>query len=135
VIAAMDPFQTGAVSPDGRYALVQVQFDRGVEDVTTAQREAYLNVGSSVTGLRVEHGGEIMRGAPEVGGSEGLGVLIAAVVLIITLGSLVAAGMTLLNALIGVGVGMAGLYALSGVVELTSVTPVLALMLGLAVGI
>lgn len=135
VVAAMDPFRVGAVSADGRYALVQVQFDRAANDLTDAQREAYLKAGSSVSGLRVEHGGEVMGGAPEVGGSEGLGVVIAAVVLIITFGSLVAAGMTLLNALIGVGVGMAGLYALSGVIELTSVTPVLALMLGLAVGI
>ncbi|WP_433345763.1 MMPL family transporter [Microtetraspora malaysiensis] len=135
VVAALDPFQVGAVSADGRHALVQVQFDRGLNDVTAAQRDAYLKAGSSVTGLRVEHGGEIMTTAPEVGGSEGIGVLIAAVVLVVTFGSLVAAGMTLLNALIGVGVGMAGLFALSGVVELTSVTPVLALMLGLAVGI
>ena len=53
----------------------------------------------------------------------------------VTFGSLVAAGMTMLNALIGVGAGMAGLFALSSVVELTSTAPVLALMLGLAVGI
>ena len=53
----------------------------------------------------------------------------------VTFGSLVAAGMTMLTALIGVGAGMAGLFALSGVVELTSTAPMLALMLGLAVGI
>lgn len=71
--------------------------------MTDAQRAAYLKAGASVTGLRVEHGGEILKAAPEAGGSEGIGVLIAAVVLIVTFGSLVAAGMTLLNALIGVG--------------------------------
>ena len=60
---------------------------------------------------------------------------IALVVLVVTFGSLVAAGMTMLNALIGVGAGMAGLFALSSVVHLTSTAPVLALMLGLAVGI
>ncbi|GAA4557229.1 MMPL family transporter [Planotetraspora kaengkrachanensis] len=135
VIAALDPFRAGAVSPDGRYALVQVQFDRDVQDITDAQREAYLKAGSSAAGLRVEHGGDVMTSTPEVGGSEGIGVLIAAVVLVLTFGSLVAAGMTLLNALIGVGTGMAGLFALSGVIDLTSVTPVLALMLGMAVGI
>ena len=62
-------------------------------------------------------------------------MLIALVVLVITFGSLVAAGMTMLNALLGVGAGMAGLFALSSVVHLTSTAPVLALMLGLAVGI
>ncbi|WP_061290486.1 MMPL family transporter [Herbidospora cretacea] len=135
VVAAVDPFQARAVSPDGRYALITVQFAGTAEDLADGTREAYLRVGSQVTGMQVEHGGDVLRAAPEVGGSEAIGVLIAAVVLIITLGSLVAAGMTLLNALAGVAVGMGGLYALSGVVELTSVTPVLALMLGLAVGI
>ncbi|MEE1939773.1 MMPL family transporter [Streptomyces sp. TRM 70361] len=135
VVAAVDPFQARSVSQDGRYALVQVQFGSPAEDITDAQREAYEEVGESADGLRVEHGGEIMTSKVEVGSTEALGVLVAAVVLVITLGSLVAAGMTMLNALIGVAAGMAGLFALSGVMELTSTAPVLALMLGLAVGI
>ncbi len=137
VVAALDPFQIGSVSQDGRYALVQVQFAESGDKVTDAQRTAYGNSGKSAqaAGLRVEHGGEVTTTEPEIGGTEGLGVAVAAVVLLITFGSLVAAGMTLLNALIGVGAGMAGLFALSSTVELTSTAPVLALMLGLAVGI
>ncbi|MCK1815037.1 MMPL family transporter [Streptomyces sp. XM4011] len=135
VIAVMDPFETGAVSPDGRYALIQLQFDRGADEITDAQRSAYEAVGADVDDLRVEHGGEIMGGEVEVGSTEALGVLVAAVVLVITFGSLVAAGMTLLNALIGVAIGMAGLYSLTSVIDLTSTAPILALMLGLAVGI
>ncbi|MCC5581151.1 MMPL family transporter [Microtetraspora sp. AC03309] len=137
VVAAVDPFQAGAVSRDGRHALVQVQFAETSDKVTDAQRTAYENSGKSAraAGLRVEHGGEVMTTEPEVGGTEALGVAVAAMVLVITFGSLVAAGMTLLNALIGVGAGMAGLYALSSTIELTSTAPVLALMLGLAVGI
>lgn len=138
VTAAMDPFKTKSVSRDGRYALIQVQFDRTAQEVTDAQRADFEKAGADVaddTGLRVEHGGEVMTNQVEVGSTEGLGVLVAAVVLVLTFGSLVAAGMTLLNALIGVGAGMAGLYALSDTIELTSTAPVLALMLGLAVGI
>ncbi|MFD1935068.1 MMPL family transporter [Nonomuraea mangrovi] len=135
VIAAIDPFKVGSVTPDDRYALVQVQFDTPLDEVTDAQRAAYERVGASARGLRVEHGGEVMKAEVEVGSTEALGVLVAAVVLVVTFGSLVAAGMTLLNALIGVGAGMAGLFALSGVLELTSTAPILALMLGLAVGI
>ncbi|GAA2059564.1 MULTISPECIES: MMPL family transporter [Streptomyces] len=135
VIAVMDPFEAGAVSPDGRYALIQLQFDRGADEITDAQRSAYEAVGADVDDLRVEHGGEIMGGEVEVGSTEALGVLVAAVVLVITFGSLVAAGMTLLNALIGVAIGMAGLYSLTSVIDLTSTAPILALMLGLAVGI
>ncbi|MFG2429350.1 MMPL family transporter [Streptomyces sp. NPDC048590] len=135
VLAAVDPFVSKAVSRDGRYALIQVQFTSGVDGITDAQREAFTEAGASVKGLRVEHGGEIMRGVPEVGSTEVIGVGVAAIVLVLTFGSLVAAGMTLLNALVGVGAGMAGLFALSSTVELTSTAPILALMLGLAVGI
>ncbi|MEV7427945.1 MMPL family transporter [Streptomyces sp. NPDC091212] len=135
VTAALDPFETGSVSEDGRYALVQVQFTKGLDEVTDAQKSAYERVGADAEGLRVEHGGEIMGGKVEVGSTEALGVMVAAMVLVVTFGSLVAAGMTLLNALIGVAVGMAGLFSLTSVIELTSTAPILALMLGLAVGI
>ncbi|MFF4245822.1 MMPL family transporter [Streptomyces sp. NPDC001822] len=135
VLAAVDPFVSKAVSRDGRYALIQVQFDTGVDGITDAQREAFSEAGASASGLRVEHGGEIVRGVPEVGSTEVIGVGVAALVLVLTFGSLVAAGMTLLNALVGVAAGMAGLFALSSTVELTSTAPILALMLGLAVGI
>ncbi|MGK5440932.1 MMPL family transporter [Micromonospora sp. URMC 105] len=137
VVGAVDPFQAQALSPDGRYALVQVQFATGADEVTDEQRAAYEKVGAQAEaqGWQIAPGGEVLNSEPEVGSTEALGVLVAAIVLIVTFGSLVAAGMTMLNALIGVAVGMAGLYALSGVVELTSTAPILALMLGLAVGI
>ncbi|MFF0739265.1 MMPL family transporter [Streptomyces sp. NPDC004111] len=135
VLGAIDPFQAKSLSPDLRYALVQVQFDKSAEDVTDDQRAAFEKAGASAKGLTVEHGGEVMTAKVEVGSTEAIGVAVAAVVLVVTFGSLVAAGMTLLNALIGVAAGMAGLFALSSTVELTSTAPVLALMLGLAVGI
>lgn len=137
VVGAVDPYQAQAISPNGRYALIQVQFAGRADDVTDAQRDAYEKVGAQAEaqGWQVAPGGEVLNAEPEIGSTEALGVLVAAVVLIITFGSLVAAGMTMLNALIGVGVGMAGLFALSGAIELTSTAPILALMLGLAVGI
>ncbi|MFC8847438.1 MULTISPECIES: MMPL family transporter [unclassified Micromonospora] len=137
VVGAVDPYKSQAISPNGRYALIQVQFAGRADDVTDSQRDAYEKVGAQAEaqGWQIAPGGEVLGGEPEVGSTEALGVLVAAIVLVITFGSLVAAGMTMLNALIGVGVGMAGLFALSGVIELTSTAPILALMLGLAVGI
>ncbi|MDG4827317.1 MMPL family transporter [Asanoa sp. WMMD1127] len=137
VVAAVDPFQAKAISQDTRYALVQVQYEGRADELTDAERDAYEQAGAAAeaAGLRVGHGGEVMNSPPEVGSTEAIGVVVALVVLLVTFGSLVAAGMTMLNALIGVGAGMAGLFALSSVVSLTDVTPVLALMLGLAVGI
>ncbi|MFP5346657.1 MAG: MMPL family transporter [Actinomycetes bacterium] len=137
VVGAVDPFKSGALSPDGRYGLVQVQFAASADGVPDRLLERYLQTGSAAeaVGIRVEHGGEVLQGEPEVGSTEALGVAVAAVVLVLTLGSLVAAGMTMLTALLGVGTGMAALFAVSALVDMTSTAPVLALMLGLAVGI
>ncbi|GAA3287518.1 MMPL family transporter [Dactylosporangium vinaceum] len=137
VVGALDPYSTKAISMDQRTALINVQYKDRADKVSKDARAAFQQSGQAAVkaGLRVEHGGEVMNKEPEVGGKEGIGVVIALVVLLVTFGSLVAAGMTMLNALLGVGAGMAGLFALSGAVHLTSTAPVLALMLGLAVGI
>ena len=70
-----------------------------------------------------------------VGIGEVIGLAVAALVLVLTLGSLIAAGLPLVTALVGVGIGVGGAYALSTVIEMNSATPVLGLMVGLAVGI
>ena len=64
-----------------------------------------------------------------------VGVAIAAIVLLITFGSFVAAGTPLIAAAVGVGVGMLGILATASFTDINSTTPVLAVMIGLAVGI
>ena len=64
-----------------------------------------------------------------------VGVAIAAIVLLITFGSLAAAGTPLVAAAVGVGVGMLGILATASITDINSTTPVLAVMIGLAVGI
>ena len=136
VLGATSPYDAQAVSRDQRYALISVQFKQQGDQLTGAQRTAYEHLGDGApSGWTVAPGGEALMAPPEVGSTEGTGVAVALLVLVITFGSLVAAGMTMLNALIGVGTGMLGILALGHVVDLTSTTPVLALMLGLAVGI
>jgi putative drug exporter of the RND superfamily len=137
VTQVADPFQTRAVSPDGTVALVQVRYGQQAFELTDADREALMDTATvgEDAGLRVEIGGDAVQGAPETGATEILGVAVAAIVLVITFGSLLAAGLPLLTALIGVGIGMAGILAASGFMELNANTPVLALMIGLAVGI
>src|SRR4029079_6193688 len=68
-------------------------------------------------------------------GSESLGMMVAFSVLAITLGSLLAAGLPLITGALGVVIGITGLTALSGAIELSDTAPILATMLGLAVGI
>ncbi|RLV47736.1 MMPL family transporter [Nocardioides mangrovicus] len=136
VVGVVGPAQSKAISRDGRFALVTVQFSKQADALTDRQRTAYDDLGKDQpSGWTVAAGGEPTQAPPEVGSTEGIGVLVALVVLVITFGSLVAAGMTMLNALVGVGIGYAAITLLGHVFDFTSVTPVLALMLGLAVGI
>lgn len=74
--------------------------------------------------------------APNSGTSELIGIGVAALVLVITFGALVVAGVPLLTALVGVGIGNLGVLALTGLTDtVNESTPMLASMLGLAVGI
>jgi RND superfamily putative drug exporter len=134
VVNATDPFQTRSISRDGGLALIQVSYGKQAFELTDAVREALVDA-AHASDLRVEIGGDAVRGAPETGATEIMGVAVAAVVLVFTFGSLLAAGLPLLTALVGVGIGMAGLLTLSGFTQLNNNTPVLALMIGLAVGI
>ncbi|SEP32654.1 MMPL family transporter [Amycolatopsis saalfeldensis] len=137
VASVVDPFQAKSVSPDGKVALAQASYTVKGFELTDSDRQALLNSGNSVkqSGYEVEFGGDAAQAMPATGATEGLGVAVAAVVLIITFGSLLAAGIPLLTALIGVGIGFAGITLASGFLELNSNTPILALMIGLAVGI
>ncbi|GAA2002713.1 MMPL family transporter [Nakamurella flavida] len=101
----------------------------------TAMTDA-LTAESAATGLTLEVTGEAAQAPLHIGGiAEILGVVVALVVLAITFGTLITAGMNLLTALIGVGVGVLGITIVTGFTELSSTTPILAAMLGLAVGI
>ena len=89
-----------------------------------------------VDGVDVDFSSSIASGMPEVFGSgEAIGLVVAAIVLFVMLGTLVGAGLPIITALLGVGIGVLGAMSLSGVVEMASATPVLGVMLGLAVGI
>ncbi|HBU82841.1 MAG TPA: transporter [Paenibacillus sp.] len=126
------------LSSDGKVALFQFQFtieqsaitqdgfDSVIDSVMTAQQ------GTNITVLP----GETLKTvAIGVGSAEIIGLIIAIIVLLITLGSVVAAGLPLVTALLGVAIGVGGAFSISKFIEMPSVTSVLALMVGLAVGI
>ncbi|MEV8375322.1 MMPL family transporter [Kribbella sp. NPDC056861] len=137
VVGVADPFLTKSVSADGTIAYATVAYKGAVTEISDGDREELLASGkvAEAAGLQVEFGGDATVAASESSATEALGILIALIVLAITFGSLLAAGLPLLTALFSVGVGMAGVLTLSSVVELTSTAPILGLMLGLAVGI
>jgi RND superfamily putative drug exporter len=137
IASVADPFTTGTVNKAGTVAYIQVTYKTTPTELTDDTVNALKKVGDSARGpgLAVEIGGDALTTPPGVGGTELIGVLIAAATLLVTFGGLVAAGMPLLTALIGVGIGVAGIAALSSPLNLSSTTPILALMIGLAVGI
>lgn len=132
-----DPYQVKAVSQDGSTAYVSVKYDVSGMELKDDTRDALKVSGKAAqdAGLTVEIGGDALMAAPETGSGEIIGIAIAAIVLVITFGSLIAAGLPLLTALIGVGIGVSSITALANVLDLGSTTSTLAMMIGLAVGI
>ncbi|MDK0520008.1 MMPL family transporter [Streptomyces sp. ML-6] len=137
IASVTDPYTAGAVSKNGSTAYVSVSYKVNSMELTDATRESLEDVGHAAqkSGLTVEIGGDALMVIPETGATEIIGVAVAAVVLVITFGSLVAAGLPLLTALIGVGIGVSTITALANVLDLGSTTSTLAMMIGLAVGI
>ncbi|MFC8040418.1 MMPL family transporter [Paenarthrobacter sp. NPDC057355] len=126
------------VSSDNKAAVAQVQFKTSINAVDPAVREEVQEIvnGVSSAGVTAYASKEITEDVSEIFGiAEIVGVAVAALVLILMLGTLIAAGLPLLMALIGVAVGVGGTFALTSVIDMSSISPMLALMLGLAVGI
>ncbi|MBS1908155.1 MAG: MMPL family transporter [Actinobacteria bacterium] len=144
VLAATSPWDehvTGMVSDDHSAAIVRLQFAGQASSVTTATKDTLRTAVSDLQkelpqGSRAVIGGDLFSmSIPAISITEGIGLVIALLVLIVTFRSFVVAGMPLLTAVLGVGVSMAAIFAATAFVSVSSTTPLLALMLGLAVGI
>ncbi len=125
-------------SPDGQTVAIGVQYDLPVTEVTEAKGFAALeDATESVTqdsGVRVEYGGWVTEAAQEIEGTaELIGIGVAIVILLIAFGSIVAAGLPLATALIGLGIGSAAISVLAATTQVSSVAPTLATMVGLGV--
>ncbi|MFF2330042.1 MULTISPECIES: MMPL family transporter [unclassified Streptomyces] len=138
VASAVGPFQANAVSKDATTAYATVTFKEAANELTDTDKEPVQAAvdRARASGMTVEVGGDALADQVEAGGpAEGIGVIVAALVLLVTFGSLVAAGLPLLTAVIGVGVSVLAVGALASTLGLSSSTSSLASMLGLAVGI
>ncbi|WP_291479545.1 MMPL family transporter [Corynebacterium sp.] len=138
-VAEADAANVATLSPDGRTGTTSFSFDVDLPaDVSTADKEAVddaLDIARDA-GLKAEAGGAGF-GDPIVIEpiSEAIGLLAAFIILFITFGSLIAAGMPLISAVVGVGIGALGITGATAFVPLNNITPVLGIMLGLAVAI
>ncbi|SDQ42026.1 MMPL family transporter [Quadrisphaera sp. DSM 44207] len=124
------------VSDDGDATIVSVQLN--APDASAATQERLLEIAEDATGedVRVTAGGAAFpAAAPGLTPTEGLGLLVALVVLGLAFGSLLAAGMPLLTAVVGVALTTCAIFAATAVVDVSATAPLLAVMIGLAVGI
>ncbi|GHE70323.1 hypothetical protein GCM10018785_43530 [Streptomyces longispororuber] len=137
VADATDPFDGRGVSEDGTTAYTTVTYEVKDDDVSAAAKRDLEDAVERArgSGLTVETGGSVLESQAAAGTGEVVGVLVAALVLLVTFGSLAAAGLSLLSALVGVGVSLTAVIALGSVLGLSSTTGELAMMIGVAVGI
>lgn len=136
--AEADAAAVSPLSSDRTVGYVDVPVAGDFSDVTDELRGELRDAANAAEDAGLEvlvSGSAIQEMDPPGGTSELVGMAVAAVVLVITFGSLIAAGMPLLNAIIGVGIGVALITAATGFMELSSMVSTLAIMIGLAVAI
>ena len=138
LVAEGSPVPGVIVSEDGSVAMLQLQFTSQVDALPEGTTDAIVAIAerdTSASGITALPSKSLEAMHPPISGHEAIGLGIALLVLLMTLGSLWAAGLPIITALIGVAIGVGGAFALSGSITLTTATPALALMIGLAVGI
>ncbi|PWW32704.1 MULTISPECIES: MMPL family transporter [Paenibacillus] len=126
------------LSPDGNVGLFQINFTVPVESLPQSTIDSVLDAIKAAeqhnSGITALPGDSLISVSP-ISLTEAIGLVVAAIVLFITLGSIVAAGLPLFTAILGVGISLIGAFAFSKFINMDGTTPALALMVGLAVGI
>ena len=142
VTSPWNDYISGLVSDDGRAALIQLQLHgKDFTDITDDDRAALVAEAAKIqdtlpAGTTVNMGGQAFAiEVPSLSATEALGLVVALVVLVLTLGSMLAAGVPLLTSVLGVGLTLGIMTFAAGLTNVNSTTPMLAVMLGLAVGI
>jgi RND superfamily putative drug exporter len=130
---------TDVVSPDGRIALIRLQYPL-VDELTArdlSNLKGFAAEASSGSPLRLEMGGDLFfafeQSQPAVG--ELIGLLVAALILFLAFGSLIATALPLGTAVLGLAVGVSSMSLVANVIDIPTWAPVLGAMVGLGVGI
>ncbi len=123
------------VSADGRiaYATVRYSVDPPAKSEGEAAKAAVETAREA--GLQAELSRNIVRTADEAQGNEGIGLIVAVIVLLVAFGSVIAAGIPIGTALFGIFIGLSIIGIMAGFTDVPSVSPMLATMIGLGVGI
>jgi putative drug exporter of the RND superfamily len=142
VAAQPDVGQVGELqrSPDDRIAYADVQYLRPSEDIRDAAYErldATAAATNEASAVRMELGGDLpteaVEDVPE--GQEIVGLIMAVIVLLVAFGSVIAMGLSVGLALVGLAASLGLITLIAAVVEVNTISPTLAAMIGLGVGI
>jgi len=127
------------ISPDGHIAYAEIQLDMRANDLpkstAPAVHDAVVNAARPDASLDVEFGGNIFTVRTPPGGSEVVGVVAAVIILLLAFGSFIAMGLPIMIALFGIFIGLSLITLLANVMEVQSVTTLIAAMIGIGVGI
>ena len=140
VTSVTSPYQAaGQISADHHVAFAVVQFGVPSSKISNGEALALIQDAKSMSGRGVNFylGGDVVDLAetPYGGPSDGVGVLAAAIVLLIAFGSLLAMGLPVLTAVLGIGAGLSLIALLGHVFPAPSFSPIVASMIGLGVGV
>ncbi|MEA2527628.1 MAG: putative drug exporter of the superfamily [Thermomicrobiales bacterium] len=140
VIAVVSPFDSpGAISADGTYAYATVQYEKAANEIPIEEIERLTGLvdRSAAEGLQVEVGGQIVAATEQEppGSSELIGIAMAMVILLVMFGSVVAMGLPIVTALIGLVIGVLITTMAANVFDMSTFTPAFLSMIGLGVGI
>ena len=140
VTSVSDPYTTaGQVSRDGHIAFSTVQFGIAGSGISNGEAASLMSDARAASGHGVTFslGGDVVdqEETPYGGPTEGVGVIAAAVILLIAFGSLLAMGLPIATALLGIGAGLSLIGLLGHVFPAPSFSPIIAGLIGLGVGI
>ncbi|OPJ58182.1 MMPL family transporter [Clostridium oryzae] len=138
VIAVSDPYKTGTINSTRKIGYADITYKVPADDVKNSSKNKVLN-SLKITrnkGIKTELGGSVkLSGTTVEGTSEAVSIVVAFFILVITFGSLLAAGLPIVTALIGLAAGLMGVILATNFFSMSSLSISLASMVGLAVGI
>jgi RND superfamily putative drug exporter len=142
VVGVVSPYEEGGaqnISRDGRIAFAVLQLDVQGPSIEAAEGKEFIAAAQEASGdgVTFELSGQAISNAEleQGGGAEGIGILLAMFVLLVSFGSVVAMGLPILTALMGIGIGLAILELMANVFNVANFSPIVAAMVGIGVGI
>jgi putative drug exporter of the RND superfamily len=137
VLSVSDPFDptTGSVSADGKIAYATVRYSVDPPEKADGEAAKAAVETAREAGLQAELSRTIVRTTDQAEGNEGIGLIVAVIVLLVAFGSVIAAGIPIGTALFGIFIGLSMVGIMAGLTDVPSVSPMLATMIGLGVGI